>query len=414
MASHLKAVKKISTMEETSTISRFLFYEDQELVLGPKRKKLSDFVHPWKGPLYVYDLDFIKARFDLMKKALKKTRIYYAMKANSHPEVLKYIKSLGAGVDVVSLGEIQRVLECGFNVSDIVYSGVGKTKHEISEALRLGIFQINVESFPELQRIAQLAASLGKVAEVSLRLNPDVDIDTHPYIATGLRDNKFGVEISLLPDLIQFFRSNANNLKLVGISMHLGSQMFEFDGLSLALQKLKTAYLQLQSYFPSVQRFDFGGGLGILYDKQDLVSENQYLENYAEVIFNELSDIQAELQSEPGRWLIGHAGVLISQVQYIKKTSFKNFLIVDTGMNHLIRPALYNSYHHVWSLKERTQKMRFEIVGPICESADFIGKNREICQLEADEFIVIQDAGAYGASMASTYNLQSLPREIVI
>lgn len=401
-------------MNYTPSISRFLFYENQELVLGPKKKKISEHLHPWQGPLYLYDLDFIRARFSEMQAALPGVKIYYAMKANPYPAVLKCLKDCGSGIDVVSLGEIRRALECGFAPGDVVYSGVGKTKFEISEALDLGIFQMNVESYPELQRIASLARQKGRKAQVSLRLNPDVDIKTHPYIATGLRDNKFGIEMSLLPELIQFFKNHTQDIEIVGVSLHLGSQMLEFEGLREALIKMKSAFMELQSHFTSVTRFDFGGGLGIFYDRQDLAIESDYLRKYSQVIFEELGGVKAELQTEPGRWLVAHAGVLISQVQYIKPTSYKNFVVLDTGMNHLIRPALYESYHHIWALRETVQKIKVDVVGPICESADFVGKDREISLVAEDDFVVIQDAGAYGASMASEYNLQNLPIEKAI
>lgn len=398
----------------SSHSSRFLFYENQGLVLGPKKKNLSGLTQNWQGPIYVYDLDFIKERFHQLQSALGGVKLFYAMKANPHPKILQLLKSLGAGIDVVSLGEIRRALENGFVASDVVYSGVGKTKTEITEALKMDLFQINVESYPELQRIAQIAESLGKKARVSLRLNPDVDIKTHPYIATGLRDNKFGIEMQLLPQLIQFFQNHSAHMELVGVSLHLGSQMLDFEGFREGLEKLKASYLELQSHFPSVRRFDFGGGLGIHYDRQDLNSELNICADYAGIVKEVLSDLGAELQSEPGRWLVAHAGVLLSQVQYVKQTSQKSFLVIDTGMNHLIRPALYESYHHVWALKEKAESMTVDIVGPICESADFIGKDRQMGHVSQDDFIVIQDAGAYGFSMASTYNLQDLPQEICI
>lgn len=401
-------------MLDTSIITPFVFYKNQELVLGPKEKKLLALTDNWQGPLYVYDLDLIEQRFVQMQSELKGVRLFYAMKANSHPTILKLLKKLGAGIDVVSLGEIKRALEAGFESSDVVYSGVGKTKNEIINALELGIFQINVESFPELERISKISEQLNKKAQVSLRLNPDVDIKTHPYIATGLRDNKFGIEMHLLPDLIEFLKMKSKHIELVGVSLHLGSQMLEFDGFQEGLEKLKNAYLELKSHFSSVRRFDFGGGLGIFYEKQDATSEANILRSYAGIVKSSLQGLGAELQSEPGRWLVAHAGVLLSQVQYLKKTSQKTFLVLDTGMNHLIRPALYQSYHHVWALKQKTEKMNVDIVGPICESADFIGKEREICLLAEDDFVAIQDAGAYGFSMANTYNLQNLPQEICI
>lgn len=365
-------------------------------------------------PIYVYDLDFIAQRFQAMAKALKNVRLFYAMKANSNPGVLSKLKSLGAGADVVSLGEIKRALECGFQPQDIVYSGVGKTKFEISEALKLGIYQINVESLPELERIGKLAREMGKKAQVALRLNPDVDIKTHPYIATGLKDNKFGMELSLIPALISCLKNYADSISLVGVSLHLGSQMLEFSGYEEALQKLKKVYLDLKKDFPELKKFDFGGGLGIFYDRVDLALEESLLQQYAKITLETLSDLNCELQSEPGRWLVAHCGALITQVQYIKETSAKTFVIVDAGMNHLIRPSLYEASHRIEPLLKGTSAMVADVVGPICESSDFFAKDRSLTTVKEGDFLAVMDSGAYGYSMASVYNLQELPLEICI
>lgn len=389
-------------------------YINNELCLGPMKKPLMPLVMNYMRPIYVYDLDFIAQRFQAMAKALKNVRLFYAMKANSNPGVLSKLKSLGAGADVVSLGEIKRALECGFQPQDIVYSGVGKTKFEISEALKLGIYQINVESLPELERIGKLAREMGKKAQVALRLNPDVDIKTHPYIATGLKDNKFGMELSLTPALISCLKNYADSISLVGVSLHLGSQMLEFSGYEEALQKLKKVYLDLKKDFPELKKFDFGGGLGIFYDRVDLALEESLLQQYAKITLETLSDLNCELQSEPGRWLVAHCGALITQVQYIKETSAKTFVIVDAGMNHLIRPSLYEASHRIEPLLKGTSAMVADVVGPICESSDFFAKDRSLTTVKEGDFLAVMDSGAYGYSMASVYNLQELPLEICI
>lgn len=389
-------------------------YINNELCLGPMKKPLSPLVANYMRPIYVYDLDFIAQRFEAMTRALKGVRLFYAMKANSNPGVLSKLKSLGAGADVVSLGEIKRALECGFQPQDIVYSGVGKTKFEISEALKLGIYQINVESLPELERIGTLAREMGKNAQVALRLNPDVDIKTHPYIATGLKDNKFGMELSLIPALTSCLKSYSDSISLVGVSLHLGSQMLEFSGYEEALQKLKKVYLDLQKDFPELKKFDFGGGLGIFYDRVDLELEESLLRQYAKITLETLGDLNCELQSEPGRWLVAHCGVLITQVQYIKETSAKTFVIVDAGMNHLIRPSLYEASHRIEPLRKGTSAMVVDVVGPICESSDFFAKDRSLTTVKEGDFLAVMDSGAYGYSMASVYNLQELPLEVCI
>lgn len=389
-------------------------YINNELCLGPLKKPLLPLCANYMRPIYVYDLDFIAQRYQAMARALKQVRLFFAVKANPHVEVLHKLKKLGAGADVVSLGEIKRALEAGFLPQDIVYSGVGKTRHEITEALLLGIYQINIESLPELRRVGALARSLGKKASIALRLNPDIDIKTHPYIATGLKDNKFGMELSLISELKTCLREFSDSLDLVGVSLHLGSMMLEFEGYREALLKLKKVFLDLQSEFSSLRRFDFGGGLGIFYDRLDLDLEESLLGDYAKTTLEALGDLNCELQSEPGRWLVGHCGVLITQVQYIKQTSTKKFVIVDAGMNHLIRPSLYEAEHLLMPLRQNNEMMKVDVVGPICESADFFAKDRTMAAAGEGDFIAVMDAGAYGYSMASVYNLQELPLEICI
>lgn len=390
-------------------------YIDDSLCFGEKSIRLADFAKA-SGPVYVYDLAMIKSRFREMQAAFPGTKIYYAMKANSHPDVLRTLKAAGAGADVVSGGEIRRALESGFEPGDIVYSGVGKTEKEIREALTLGIFQINVESVPELSRIGRLAKETGRKARVALRLNPDVSIQTHPYIATGLAENKFGMELRDVPRLIEILKAHAGSLELVGVSLHLGSQMLEFGGLEEALRLLKPVYRELAKAFPTLRKFDAGGGLGILYHEDDLEKESEALGTYAKVVQDELADLGAELQLEPGRWIVGHAGVLLTQVQYVKETSHRCFVIVDSGMNHLIRPALYEAHHRLMPLRRdpKAALKKVDVVGPICESADFFAKERELPEMKEGDWLAVADTGAYGFSMANVYNLQDLPTEIPI
>lgn len=389
-------------------------YINNELCLGPLKKPLLPLCANYMRPIYVYDLDFVAQRYQAMQKALGKTRLFYAVKANPHVHILQTLKKLGAGADVVSIGEIKRALESGFLPQDIVYSGVGKTRHELTEAIKLGIYQLNVESLPELQRIGEIAQSLGKKASVALRLNPDIDIKTHPYIATGLKDNKFGMALSLVPDLTQCLKKYSSSLELVGVSLHLGSMMMEFAGYREALKILKNIFEDLQREFATLQRFDFGGGLGIFYDRLDMELEESLLRDYAKITLETLSDLKCELQSEPGRWLVGHCGALITQVQYLKKTPTKTFVVVDSGMNHLIRPSLYEAQHMILPLKKNPESMKVDVVGPICESSDFFAKDRTISAVAEGDYVAVMDAGAYGYSMASSYNLQELPLEVCI
>jgi diaminopimelate decarboxylase len=393
----------------------YLQYENQNLVFGPNKKPLSSVTYTYEGPTYVYDLDILRDRFQLMQKALARVEIYYAMKVNSHPKILKELHGLGSGVDVVSGGEIRRAQESGFKPAQMIYSGVGKTHRELKTAIAMDIGQINVESIPELLRIAGIATDLNKKANIVFRLNPDVDIETHPYIATGLHNNKFGMAFTDLPELKNILKKHSPQLNFRGVSLHLGSQMHQLSGFRDALKILRPVFEDLRKEFPSVDTFDFGGGLGIFYDRQDLGAEEEMLSAYAGIMREELSGLSVRLQTEPGRWLLAHAGVLVAQVQYLKKNVAKNFVIVDTGMHHLVRPTLYSAHHEVWSLKEmKISSRKFDVVGPICESGDFIGKDRALPELAELDFIVIADVGAYGFVMRSDYNLQDPPGEVFL
>jgi diaminopimelate decarboxylase len=394
----------------------YLQYENQKLVLGPQKKALESLTKNYQRPRYIYDLDIIKDRFELFKKALPGVQVYYAMKANSHPEVLRCLHSMGCGADVVSGGEIRRAQECGFKPHEMIYSGVGKTHKEIRQTLDMNLSQINVESIPELRRIASIAQEMGRIATVVFRLNPDVDIETHPYIATGLHNNKFGMALTDLPELKKVLLENPKTLNFKGVSLHLGSQMHNLSGFRDALKLLRPVYEDLQKEFPSCDTFDVGGGLGVFYETQELEAEEKLLADYAEIVFSELKGLKAKLQTEPGRWLVAHAGVLLTQVQYLKSTSIKNFAIVDTGMHHLLRPTLYGAHHRVWSLNENASKpnKKYDVVGPICESGDFLATERDLSQLSEGDFLIIGDVGAYGFVMRSDYNLQDPPEEIIL
>ncbi len=404
--------------DQKSHPNQFLGYKNGLLYFfdGSRELSLTAVVKNYQGPVFFYSLNFIKSRAIKMQDALKGVRMFYAMKANAHPQVLGVFKDQKIGIDVVSGGEIKHAINCGFGYKDLVYSGVGKTKKELELAISNDIYQINVESIPELQRIAEMAAQLKKKANVAFRINPDISIKSHPYIATGLKDNKFGIDTGQLGEVIAVAKSYSEFLSVKGLSLHLGSQMMEFDSLKDSLAKLKPLFLKLRAEFPECNRFDFGGGLGVYYEKQDLLAEEKLLADYAAVVFSELDELKIkitdlEIQSEPGRWLVGHCGVLISQVQYVKKTPYKEFVILDSGMNHLIRPSLYEAFHGIQAMKDGPEKT-YDVVGPICESSDFFGKNRKMAQVKEGDFIVVRDCGAYGATMSSDYNLQARALEV--
>ncbi|MBK7963570.1 MAG: diaminopimelate decarboxylase [Bdellovibrionales bacterium] len=380
-------------------------------------RSLAPILTDYSGPCFVYDLDLVQERFLALKNALPHVSVHYALKANPSPEILKRLKSLGCRIDAVSGGEIQRAFECGFEPRDILFSGVAKTQKEIEFAVESQIHQINVESLSELKRIADICSKMKKKISVALRLNPDVEIQTHKYIATGLLENKFGLELAILPDLLNVLKQSPW-VVLSGVSLHLGSQMLEFSGLREGIRKTRACFDELRRQFPTCQRFDFGGGIGILYEEVNPARELQILADYALVIQQELADFVQEgieIQAEPGRWLVAHAGILVCQVQYIKETAQKTFVITDSGMNHLIRPSLYEAYHWItpWVLRDSKTQI-VDVVGPICESSDFFSRSRPLSLVKENDFLVIADCGAYGASMSSDYNLQARAKEIFL
>lgn len=394
---------------------KLLEYRNQELHFGLKQTPILSFLKNYEHPFYLYDLPGIQKRFDILQKSFqKKISIHYAMKANYNVHILSALAEAHACVDVVSIGEMKAALMAGFRSDQIIFSGVGKTQHEISFAIQNQIRQINVESPSELRRIAKISQDLKKSVEVCFRMNPDVNPETHPYITTGFRENKFGMDESFLPELLEILQQSSW-VQLVGLTIHIGSQILDLKVLREAIVKTKPIYLSLKEKGFPLSRFDVGGGLGIDYQHQDLPMEHQMMQDYAKIIEAELSDLDCEIQCEPGRWLVGHFGVLVAQVQYIKKTQYKNFVILDTGMNHLMRPSLYKAYHKIFAVKLRDgEEISYDVVGPICESSDFIGMDRKLSPLQEGDFVLIADAGAYGYAMASEYNLHQLPQELII
>lgn len=404
------------------------FYKDGFLHIGNAqgastnlRDLARDLAQKSEDPFYVYDMDGIATRTQLLKEALSPLQfsLHYAMKANSNKKILQLLNEMGTGVDTVSLGEIRKALEAGFKPQQVIFSGVGKTRKEITEAIQLGIKQINVESSEELRRVSELASALNKETNVAFRLNPDVNPQTHPYITTGFRENKFGMTVEALPELIEILTSSPL-LRLRGLTIHIGSQLHDLLSLEEAIQKMIPVFQKLRSQFPMVDRFDVGGGLGVHYETADESKELELIKNYGALVtrllapLNQGSD-KCEVLLEPGRILVARSGLLISEIQYVKSTDAKIFLIVNTGMHHFIRPALYQAKHRVLSLQEQdsSKLVCYDVVGPICESADFIAKDVELPKLSSGQFLAIADTGAYGFSMASHYNSRPLPKEIL-
>lgn len=379
-------------------------------VLHFASKSLLSFIKKQSTPFYLYDLKgMLNQVTDLKTQLGPSVDIHYAMKANSHPKILKAFAQQKIGVDTVSGGEIKRALSCGFKPDQIIFSGVGKSKAEIALALSKNIKQINVESPQELLRIGQMAAFKKKTAKVAFRLNPDVNANTHPYITTGFRENKFGMEFGLLPELKRILKQYPKHLHLVGLTIHIGSQLLELSAIQEAILKTKIIYKQLQAEGYPLRTFDIGGGVGIQYKPFEAPPS---LEAYAKMITETLSDIKGQVLIEPGRLLVGPYGVLVTQIEYIKTTEVKNFAIVNTGMHHLLRPSLYQAYHEILPLKQKTGPQKpYDIVGPICESSDVLGRARVLPELEQEDYLAIAGAGAYGYVMSSNYNLHPPVKE---
>jgi diaminopimelate decarboxylase len=396
------------------------FYHQSELRLGSEKKSVSlaELCREHATPLYVYDLKEIEKRAVWLKEAFAGAPMtaHYAMKANANSEVLRKLKDLGLSIDTVSAGEIDIALKAGFNPSQIIFSGVGKTKAEIGRALELGIKQINVESPAELERIIELARAMKKNANVAFRMNPDVSPQTHPYITTGFRENKFGMDESFLPELKALLKNAGDCVTLKGLTLHIGSQLLELKALDEAIGKTAATYRALQAEGFEMGRLDIGGGLGINYDTADESPEQIVMQAYGKMAKAHLLPLGCEILTEPGRTLVGRSGILLAEIQYIKKTKFKNFAILNTGMHHLLRPALYQAQHRIYPIQQKAncKLMTYDVVGPICESSDFIGRDISLPELKAGELLAIMDVGAYGYSMASHYNAHALPREIAI
>lgn len=394
-------------------------YENGALVpIGTSRSyNLVNIAKEAGGPVYVYNLAHIAERYNFLRSSFTRIKpsLHFAMKTNDHSEVLRTFRDLGSQIDTVSAGEAKIAIENGFKADQIIFSGVAKTKEEITYALKVGLKQINVESPSELRRIANIAKSLNVKASVAFRMNPDVNPQTHPYITTGFRDNKFGMDNSFLPELIQILRANSEHLRLRGLTLHIGSQLLELGSLREAIEKTKAVFLDLKKQGFEMDRFDVGGGVGINYQTDDESAEKNLLQDYAKMVEEILADLNVEIIFEPGRTLVARSGILIGEVQYIKSTQFKKFAILNTGMNHLLRPALYQAKHRVLPLIWGKGELSiYDIVGPICESADFLAQKVQLPELNEGDFLAIADAGAYGRVMASHYNAHDLPKEVAL
>ncbi|MFC1485179.1 diaminopimelate decarboxylase [bacterium] len=390
-----------------------LKYKDKKLFLDDL--DLEKIVKEYGSPLFVYSYNSMKDNFMAYNEVLHDTDhlICFALKTNSNYRLIKELAKLGAGADTVSGGEIFRALKAGFSPNKIVYAGVGKTKAEIDYAINSEILMFNVESTAELNVINERAMKLNKKVAISIRINPDVDPKTHPYISTGLAEHKFGIDIKEAEKVYKYAR-NLEAIKPIGVHMHLGSQLLDILPYHEAFEKIFSLYMRLKKIDITLKYLNIGGGLGISYDPEKHKAPTPY-----DLVEGSIKDnIKKEnltLILEPGRSIMGNAGIMITQVLYNKKTKNKNFVIVDAGMNDLARPSLYNAYHEIAPLKkESAEKKIADIVGPICESTDFLAKEREIESVNEGNYLVVKTAGAYCFSMSSNYNSRLKPAEVMI
>lgn len=367
-------------------------------------------------PFYCYSTATLERHYKVFDEALKRFDhlICYALKANSNQAVIKTLANLDAGMDVVSGGELQRALTAGVAANKICFSGVGKTRDEMTYALQSGILSFNVESEPELETLSEVATYLGLTANIAIRVNPDVDAKTHAKISTGKAENKFGVPFTEAQN-IYARAASLTGLNPHGVHMHIGSQITDLTPFENAFRLMRELVTSLRSDGHDITHIDLGGGLGIPYEETAALPPHP--DRYADIIERTVGDLGATLIFEPGRLIAGNAGILVSKALYYKEGEDKDFLIIDAAMNDLIRPTLYEAYHQILPVEEEkanNPKCLMDVVGPVCETGDFLAENRELPRLEADDLIAILSAGAYGAVQSCTYNSRPLIPEVMV
>ncbi|WP_029936092.1 diaminopimelate decarboxylase [Thiomicrospira pelophila] len=384
----------------------------QQNQLMAEQVSLSDLAKQYGTPLYVYSRTELEQRWQAFDQAFgtQPHLVCYAVKTNSNVAVLQVLAHLGSGFDIVSQGELERVLRAGGQADKVVFSGVAKKESEIERALEVGIRCFNVESHAELDRIQTVAKRVNKIAPISIRVNPDVDAKTHPYISTGLKENKFGVDIQTAPELYQTAAA-CSHIKVIGIDCHIGSQLTEVRPFVDALKKVLQLKQRLADQGIEIHHLDLGGGLGIRYTEENPPE----IADYIQALLSELNDPTIEVIIEPGRAIAGNAGVLVTEVEYLKPSDHKHFAIIDAAMNDLIRPALYQAYQQIIPLNPRTDgvEARWDLVGPVCETGDFLGKDRTL-NLKAGDLLAVLSAGAYGFTMSSNYNTRPRAAEVMV
>lgn len=388
------------------------FFNRKQHSLYAEQCPVAELAKQYGTPLYIYSRATIERHWHAFDQAAgeRPHLVCYAVKANSNIAVLNVMARLGSGFDIVSKGELMRVIEAGGDPKKVVFSGVGKTSDEIAFALKLGIYCFNVESAAELDRIQSVAQGLNKIAPISLRVNPDVDAGTHPYISTGLKENKFGISIEQAPLLYQY-AATLSHLNIQGVDCHIGSQLTEILPFLDALDRVLKLVDELSAQGIALSHIDVGGGLGVCYDDE----QPPHPSEYAEAIAEKLIGRDLTLIYEPGRAVMANAGILVTEVEYIKVSEDRNFAIVDAAMNDLIRPALYQAWQAIIPVQQRDDiaSAQYDVVGPICETGDFLGKERMLA-ISAGDLLAIRSAGAYGFTMSSNYNSRPRAAEVMV
>lgn len=390
-------------------------FDYQNGVLHAENVALPQIAQEVGTPFFCYSANKMRANFNAYATAVKDldVDIFYAIKANSNIAVVKVFGDLGGGADVVSEGEMQRALAAGIPAAKIIFSGVGKTKEALAAALVAGVGQINLESVSELNVLNEIAASKGVVAQTALRVNPDVDAKTHAKITTGTKENKFGVDIDKAPEVFRHAADNCPAVRLTSLAMHIGSQLMYLDPYQAAYTRMAEMTCILRGEGHVIDHLDLGGGIGVDYGQGNAPDLNEY----AEIIKNTVGGLGCRLSIEPGRSLVGDAGILVTRVIYVKVGAERRFVIVDGAMNDLIRPTLYEAHHDILLVEKENAGPSIglaDIVGPICESGDYLAKGRELPEISEDELLVIDGAGAYGAVMSSYYNTRPIAPEVLV
>ncbi len=388
------------------------YFQEKDGELWAEGLKVKDLATKYGTPLYIYSASTLLRHFQAYDSAFQDIPhlTCFSAKCNSNLSILELFKEQGAGVDIVSAGELFKALKAGIDPSKIVFSGVGKQDFELEQALDSNILMFNVESSQELHQLNRLAENKNRSARIALRINPDVDPKTHPYISTGLQKNKFGINMDQAPELYKT-AMQLPGLEPIGIDCHIGSQLTEISPFLDALERLKQLYANLQEMGINIQYLDIGGGLGITYEEED----PPHPKELGQALTNSLQGYPLTLILEPGRVIAGNAGILVTKSLFAKQTELKNFVVVDAAMNDLIRPSLYSAYHRIAEVvPQKREEIEMDVVGPICETGDFLAQDRKLPRIEPEEYLAVFSSGAYSMAMASQYNSRPRPPEVLV